>query len=506
MTGSKVLQENMMNVNRQLLTISGVGITILYGLSFILWDQGYLDLPIADLVWAAASSYLLYACTCLLYLVPRLRRWFHYIFPLEMYFTVVIGIYFYHAPLSAYPVWLLPVIYAGMYAHRGAMLVTSFLVLVTAPVEAFLANPDQWNSLVTDVAIASVSMLIVALRMVSLVNRSRAIIAKTEQEVEKNQLLQRENEHLMEEVAATAEEIGQVVQQLTEMAQGMRDALGQIAQGGDEIIASSHDSKQVLLTNQKVVEEQVERSAQIGEATRQAADYAEQVGAQASAGEAVVARIADVMQMIHEQSRDTGGKVEKLTERAGEIRAINDKIADIAKNVTVVAINASIEAARAGVAGRTFQIVAAQVQGLAKQTSEAVEAIGELAVRIQQDLAHINENMAHNTAVVQNGVEVSGEAREKLQEINRAVQHIHDLLRRIATDAGEQRTEAGKIAEGIGLLREKTEQNVQHIEAAAASTEETAAIMDEYLQSAERLRERAQTLQKLIARYGSTEK
>jgi methyl-accepting chemotaxis protein len=458
------------------------------------------------LVWATASSCLLYACTCLLYLIPRLRRWFHYIFPLEMYVTVVIGIYFFHAPLSAYPVWLLPVIYAGMYAHRGAMLVTVLLVLVTAPVEAFLTNPEQWNSLVTDVAIASVVTLVVALRLVSLVNRSRAIIAKTEQEVEKNHLLQQKNEHLMAEVAATAEEIGRVVHKLTEMAQGMREALAQISQGGDEIIASSHDSKEVLLANQKVVEEQVERSAQIGESTRQAVDYAKQVGAQASAGETVVTRIADVMQTIHEQSRDTGEKVEKLTERTREIRAINDTIADIAKNVTVVAINASIEAARAGAAGRTFQIVAAQVQGLAKQTSEAVEAIAELAERIQQDLALINENMAQNTAVVQNGVEVSGDAREKLQEINRAVQHIHELLRSIAADAGEQQAEAGKIAEGIGRLREKTEQNVQHIEAAAASTQETAAIMDEYLHSAERLRERAQTLQTLIAQYGSMEK
>jgi methyl-accepting chemotaxis protein len=500
---SKVLQDNMMDVNRQLLKISGVGITIIYGLSFLLLYTGTVDLPVANLVWATASSYFFYLVACILYAVPRLRGSFHYIFPLEMYLTVASGIYFYQAPVSAFAVWLLPIIYAGMYAHRGAMLVTTVLVLLTAPAEALFTGSGEWGVRVMDVAIASVVMLVVALRMISLVNRSRRIIAKTEQEVEKNVLLQQENEDLMKEVAATTEEIGQVVEQLTQLAQVMSDALTQISRGGDQIIAGSHDSKQVLLGNQAVVEAQVERSTRIGVATKQAVEYAEEVRIQATTGEQVVSRIADVMETIDGQTRDTAEKVGRLTKRTLEITAINDSIADIAKNVTVVAINASIEAARAGAAGKTFQIVAGQVQGLAQQTARAVEAIGELAQRIQEDLALINRNMQENTTVVQSGVHVSLEARDKLQGINQAVQHIHELLQRIATDADEQQTEAGKIADGISLLRQKAEQNVLHIEAAAASTQETAALMEEYVRSAERLRERAQTLSALIAKYGS---
>jgi methyl-accepting chemotaxis protein len=503
---SRVLQENMMDVNRQLLKISGVGITLLYGLSFVLLYSGYLDLPLQNLVWATASSYFFYMVACLLYIVPRLRAAFHYIFPLEMYFTVAIGIYFYQAPVSAYAVWLLPIIYAGMYAHRRSMLVTTLLVLVTAPVEAALSNGSRWNEQIADIAIASVVLLVVALRMISLVNRSRRIISKTEREVEKNLQLQQENEDLMKEVAATAKEIGQVVERLTQMAQGTRDALAQISRGGEEITASSHDSKQVLLGNQAIVEAQVERSAQIGAATRQAVEYAEEVRMQATTGETVVRQIAGVMETIHGQARDTAEKVGKLTERTQEITAINASIADIAKNVTVVAINASIEAARAGAAGRTFQIVAGQVQGLAKQTAQAVESIGELAQRIQEDLALINQNMQDNAAVVQNGVHVSREAQEKLQGINQAVHHIHGLLRLIASDAEQQQTAANQIAGGIAQLRQKAEQNVLHIEAAAASTQETAAIMDEYVHSAERLRERAQTMAALIAKYGSFER
>lgn len=501
--GSRVLKENMMDVNRQLLAISGIGITLLYGLSFLLLYTGTLDLPVTNLVWAAASSCFFYFAACALYAVPRLRSSFHYIFPLEMYLTVAIGIYFYQAPVSAYAVWLLPVIYAGMYAHRGAMLLTTVLVLLTAPAEALLTHGGGGADRTMDVAIASIVLLIVSLRMISLVNRSRRIIDKSEREVEKNVRLQQENEELMKEVAATSEEIGRVVEQLHQFAQGTRDALTQISRGGDQIIAGSHDSKQVLLGNQAVVHEQVERSARIGAATKQAVAHAEDVRSRATSGEAVVGRIADVMETIDGQTRDTAEKVERLTQRTEEITAINQSIADIAKSVTVVAINASIEAARAGAAGKTFQIVAGQVQSLAKQTAGAVDVIAELAQRIQDDLALINRNMQENTAVARSGVEISLEARDKLQGIKESVQHIHSLLSRVAAEADEQQAAAGKIADGISLLSQKADENVQHIEAAAAGTQETAAVMEEYIRAAERLRERAQTLSSLIAKYGS---
>jgi methyl-accepting chemotaxis protein len=76
----------------------------------------------------------------------------------------------------------------------------------------------------------------------------------------------------------------------------------------------------------------------------------------------------------------------------------------------------------------------------------------------------------------------------------------HELLGQIAVHAKKQQSESEWIAEGITQLREKTEGNVSHIELAAASTEETAAMMEEYVRHAEQLSERAETLQLLLDR------
>lgn len=70
--------------------------------------------------------------------------------------------------------------------------------------------------------IASIVLFILTLRMLSLVNRSRAVLAQTEEEVAKNEELERANQLLIREVRDTAEEIGRVVRTLFEMAQTTR--------------------------------------------------------------------------------------------------------------------------------------------------------------------------------------------------------------------------------------------------------------------------------------------
>ncbi len=288
-----------------------------------------------------------------------------------MYFTVGIGVYLFQAPISVYFVWLLPIVYAGMYAHLQAMLLMSLLVLVTAPLGALMVMPGEWRTHLGDVLTATVVMIILVMRFISLVNRSRVLIAKTEREVERNLRLQAANRQLMEEVAATAQEIGTVVDSLAHMTENTREAMNQMARGGEQIIASSYDSQKVLLENQQCVAEQVEKANQITAAVTKAVEHADDVRRQATEGEEVVERIVSVIDTIDRQSHDTTEKAIQLDRRTQEICAFSKEIDKIARNVTVVALNASIEAARAGAAGRTFQVVAAQVHDLAQQTSRA---------------------------------------------------------------------------------------------------------------------------------------
>ncbi|MBO8163308.1 MAG: hypothetical protein H0Z34_06260 [Brevibacillus sp.] len=498
MSKSPILQANMADVNRLLIKVSAVGITVLYGLSFFLVYNGLQELSWMRFWLAAGSSYAIFGLTLLLYRIPRLRQFFHYIFPLEMFFTVGIGVYLFESPSSVHFIWLIPLIYAGLYAERGPMLLLSVLVMAASIGEALLVRPGGWQQHLGDVLEASIVMLIVVMRLISLVNRSRAIIEQTEQQANHNRKLREQNEQLLNQVAATAAEIGEVVRRVTEMSEGTRTAMNQIATASEQIVTGSHDSQSVLRQNRQLSAALAEEAERIKEAAHQAVNFAGHVQEQAQEGENVVEQIAQVVARIDRQSLDTSHLTEQLHERTGEITEISSEIGSIAKNVSVVAINASIEAARAGAAGRTFQVVAEQVQGLARQTELAAEAIGQLAERVRSDLEQIRLNMQKSREVVRQGVQISQEAQAKLDAIGRAVDEIHRLLQDMAAIATDQQEASASLNSGLETLQGRTEQSLTQMDEAASATEETAAIMEEMAAIVHRLHERVDTLEELF--------
>ncbi|UFJ39761.1 methyl-accepting chemotaxis protein [Brevibacillus humidisoli] len=498
MNGSRVLQSNMNDVNRLLLRVSAVGITLLYGLCFGLIQYGLLEMEWPRYWLAVGVTYAIFGLTLLLYRISRLRRLFHYIFPVEIYLTVGIGVYLFGSPASVHFIWLIPVIYAGLYAIRGPILFLSALVLVTSAVEALLVRPGGWQQNLGDVLTASVIMLIVMMRIISLVNRSRAMIEQTEEEMNHNAELKMQNERLLHEVSATVSEMGTVVRQLTEMSEGMRVSINQIASGSEQIVSSSQQSQQVMRQNRQLSQAQQEEAEKVGEAVRSSVDFAGTVQKQAVSGEEVVERIAVVIDRIDHQSSETATLTERLFGRTDEITDCSQAITSIAKNVGVVAINASIEAARAGAAGRTFQVVAEQVQMLARQAEQAASAIGELAERVRADLDQIRTNMQESRNVVRQGVSVAQEAREKLRMIGSAVDDIHLLLSEVANIAARQLQSSATLTTGMETLYGQTELSLRQLDETAAATEETAAIMDEFAVVVRRLRERANRLEQLF--------
>nr|WP_276531660.1 methyl-accepting chemotaxis protein [Brevibacillus invocatus] len=269
--------------------------------------------------------------------------------------------------------------------------------------------------------------------------------------------------------------------------------------------AASQESLHLLINNQHGVEQQANRSVQIGQAIIRAVGLGEETRGQAMSGEQIVLHMGEVMQTIERKSNDSTQLVGNLSKRTNEIEEMNNTIAGIAKHITVVAINASIEAARAGTAGRTFMIVANQVQELASQTSEAVKAIGDLAHNIRCDLEMVTSNMGESAQVVDTGVRVADEARGKLLGISQASLQIHTLLEQIMGHTQKQQQEADEVVRGITRLRQKTDDDVAHIEETAASTEETTAVMEEFTQHVDKLRERSHVLQQMLQRLQQRE-
>lgn len=107
-----------------------------------------------------------------------------------------------------------------------------------------------------------------------------------------------------------------------------------------------------------------------------------------------------------------------------QVQQVTKSIETIAKTTNMLALNASIEAARAGEAGRTFAVVASEVKMLAQSTSAAAEEIRRTVGKLVDEASGlVNE--------IQDGVEHSGKAEERLETVTIALQDATQLVARL---------------------------------------------------------------------------
>lgn len=123
-------------------------------------------------------------------------------------------------------------------------------------------------------------------------------------------------------------------------------------------------------------------------------------------------RVGNTIISEAEKQGTLSGQTRELAQKATNIHAVLDIIADIADQTNLLALNASIEAARAGEHGRGFAVVADEVR--------------QLAAKTQSSLSQINNNV---NAVVK-GVELvcstNEQGVERMREISTATKCLID--------------------------------------------------------------------------------
>ncbi|HEX4778440.1 MAG TPA: methyl-accepting chemotaxis protein [Acidimicrobiia bacterium] len=279
----------------------------------------------------------------------------------------------------------------------------------------------------------------------------------------------------------TTDETAQMATALNAAVDGLREALGSISQGSEQLATASNG---LLSTSSRVsdgAEVAASQSGVVAAAGEQVSANSQSV---ASAVEEMNASIQEIARHASEASgvaaqavsiaADADERVNRLGVSSAEIGEVLDLISSIADQTNLLALNATIEAARAGEAGKGFAVVANEVKELASETgratadiaakvaairddtSGAVEAIGQIGDiigrinDIQTTIASAVEEQAATTSEIGRSVD---EAARGATDIARSIEDVNGAVRVAAQGASETQEAAGEVSRTADELR-----------------------------------------------------
>ncbi len=256
------------------------------------------------------------------------------------------------------------------------------------------------------------------------------------------------------ELLSQKDEIGQLANAMQSMVEKLRDVIGSVVSGSDNIASAS---QQMSGTAQEMSQGSTEQASSAEEVSSSMEEMAANIqqNTDNSRETEKIARQAEVG--IVESS--------KASEQAvGAMRDIAEKITiigEISRQTNILALNAAVEAARAGEHGRGFAVVAAEVRKLAERSQVAAAEIDKLS---------------------KFGVSISEEAGQKLAAIVPEIQKTASLVQEIAAASVEQNSGADQVNSAIQQLNQVTQQNAAASEEMATSSEELASQADQLLE------------------------
>lgn len=179
---------------------------------------------------------------------------------------------------------------------------------------------------------------------------------------------------------------------------------------------------------------------------------------------------------ISTRTKNSVDEVHKQTnltnESAQAIQAATDIIAGIASQTNLLSLNASIEAARAGEMGRGFAVVAEEIRGLADQSKESAD-------RIRGIVEALIDNSNQSVAIMDNVVGEISQQNQKLEVTRAAFAQLNDEVMRVVSEIRNISGELDNIEQYKNGVLESIEALSEISQSNAASTEETAATMDQ---------------------------
>jgi len=280
-----------------------------------------------------------------------------------------------------------------------------------------------------------------------------------------------------DELGSSAKSFNDMLAGFSDMLRNIETSSGQLAHAAKETSISVAESaasleKQSLETAQAATstEQMTATVSEIASNTTLTAESANRAADLSFEGVQVVEANTSSMNELNEKMAQANTQVIELRESSNEINEIVDVIKSVAEQTNLLALNAAIEAARAGEHGRGFAVVADEVRTLASRTQESTQRIEEMIIRFQSEADSVSQSIETSFGHVQASLEQTHSVKDKLSEINLAIESIKDMSNQVATAAEQQVAATNEIAMNIRTINELAELGAEtggHISKAA---------------------------------------
>lgn len=210
----------------------------------------------------------------------------------------------------------------------------------------------------------------------------------------------------------------------------------------------------------------------IAENANQADAVASRTGEISSASRKAVGDLAQGINQIATEVGQLAGTLDSLGQRSEQMNSIIAAIREIAEQTNLLALNAAIEAARAGESGRGFAVVADEVRKLAERTSKATIDIGALIDATYGDIRSALTDMEGTQRSVESGLSASKSVASEIATIEGEVSRVVTSVRDIAASTREQSIATNEMANAAEQANRMTMQTDQAVQSASQTVAE----------------------------------
>lgn len=245
-------------------------------------------------------------------------------------------------------------------------------------------------------------------------------------------------EHILRDVHSSADQTQKTAHGVTDMAKSVST---NAKKQSDRVFEVSSAMEQMGNT----IREIASNAASAAHAARESL-------AQVKAGSATGQHTIAAMGKIDVAVSSSVLTMDELGTAIQRISAVSNMIKDIAEQTNLLALNAAIEAARAGEHGRGFAVVADEVRKLSERTAVSTQDIARIVQVIQSGTVQSKEALIIAKAEAMHGVRHGESMGQLLQQIEKSVHIVTDMMGQIAAATEEQSAAGDHIAQNIDTV------------------------------------------------------